>query len=150
MIPLEQQSHCLSSVSVVLYLFLKLCFYFSEFKHYAFRGLKIPTPGVEIMYKACCCSVTWSCLTLCDLMDCSTLSFRVLYYLLGFAQTHVLRVGDAIQSSHSLSSPWPPDFNLVQSYPRVIKNWHNELFHKCTSLLIACMVWETETKIGQL
>ena len=30
------------------------------------------------------------------------------------AQTHVHRVGDAIQSSHPLSSPSPPTFNLSQ------------------------------------
>ena len=30
------------------------------------------------------------------------------------AQTHVHRVGDAIQSSHPLSSPSPPAFNLCQ------------------------------------
>ena len=31
-----------------------------------------------------------------------------------FAQTHVHRVGDAIQPSHPLSSPSPPAFNLSQ------------------------------------
>ena len=31
-----------------------------------------------------------------------------------FAQTHVHRVGDAIQPSHSLLSPYPPAFNLSQ------------------------------------
>ena len=30
------------------------------------------------------------------------------------AQTHVHRVGDAIQSSHPLASPSPPVFNLFQ------------------------------------
>ena len=30
------------------------------------------------------------------------------------AQTHVHQVGDAIQPSHPLSSPSPPDFNLSQ------------------------------------
>ena len=30
----------------------------------------------------------------------------------GFTQTHVHRVGDAIQPSHPLLSPFPPDFNL--------------------------------------
>ena len=33
-----------------------------------------------------CCSVTQSCLTLCDPMDCSMTSFPVLHYLLEFAQ----------------------------------------------------------------
>ena len=31
-----------------------------------------------------------------------------------FTQTHVHRVGDAIQPSHRLSSPFPPAFNLSQ------------------------------------
>ena len=47
-------------------------------------------------------------------MDCSTPGFPVLYQLLELAQTHVHRVGDTIQPSHSLSSPFPPTFNLSQ------------------------------------
>ena len=47
-------------------------------------------------------------------MDCSISGFPVLHYLLEFAQTHVHRVGDAIQPSHPLSSPSPPAFNLFQ------------------------------------
>ena len=59
-------------------------------------------------------SVTQSCLTLCDPMDCSTPGFPVHHQLLELAQTHVHRVGDAIQPSHPLSSPCPPAFNLSQ------------------------------------
>ena len=36
------------------------------------------------------------------------------YQLPEFAQTHVHRVGDAIQPSHLLLSPSPPAFNLSQ------------------------------------
>ena len=36
-----------------------------------------------------CCSVTQSCLTLCDPMDCSTPGFPVLHCLPEFIQTHV-------------------------------------------------------------
>ena len=61
-----------------------------------------------------CCSVTQSCLTLCDPMDCSTPGFPVLHSLLEFAQTHVHLVGDAIQPSHPLLPPSPPAFNLSQ------------------------------------
>ena len=50
----------------------------------------------------CCCSVTQSCPTLCDPMDCSTPGFPVLHHLPELAQTHVHRVGDAIQPSHPL------------------------------------------------
>ena len=41
-------------------------------------------------------SVAKSCPTLCDPMDCSTLGFSALHYLLVFAQTHVHWVGNAI------------------------------------------------------
>ena len=36
----------------------------------------------------CCCSVTKSCLTLCNSGDCSTPGFPVLHYLPEFAQSH--------------------------------------------------------------
>ena len=57
-------------------------------------------------------SVTQSCLTLWYLMDCSTPGFHVHHQLLEFIQTHVHWVGDAIQPSHPLLSPFPPAFNL--------------------------------------
>ena len=57
-------------------------------------------------------SVTESCLTLCNLMDCSMPGFPVHNQLPELAQTHVLQVGNAIQPSHPLSSPSPPAFNL--------------------------------------
>ena len=57
---------------------------------------------------------TQSCPTLCNPMDCSMPSFPVLYHLPELTQTHVHWVGDAIQPSHSLSSPSPPTFNLSQ------------------------------------
>ena len=50
----------------------------------------------------------------CDPMDCNTPSFPVHHQLPKLAQTHVQRVGDAIQPSHSLSSLSPPPFNLSQ------------------------------------
>ena len=59
-------------------------------------------------------SVTQLCLTLCDPMDCSTPGFPVHHQLLELAQTHVHRVGDAIQLSHPLSSPSSPAFTLSQ------------------------------------
>ena len=51
---------------------------------------------------------------LCNSLDCSTSGFPVLHYILELAQTHVHRVGDAIQPSHPLSSPSPPALNLSQ------------------------------------
>ena len=47
-------------------------------------------------------------------MDCSTPGLPVHHQLLEFTQTHVHRVGDAIQPSHPLLSPSPPAFNLSQ------------------------------------
>ena len=57
-------------------------------------------------------SVTQSCPTLCDPMNCSTPGFPVHHQLPEFTQTHVHSVGDATQPSHPLSSPFPPALNL--------------------------------------
>ena len=59
-------------------------------------------------------SVAQSCPTLCDPMNCSTPGLPVHHKLPGFTQTHVYRVGDAIQPSHPLSSPSPPAPNPSQ------------------------------------
>ena len=61
-----------------------------------------------------CYSVTTSYSTLCNPMDCSTPRLPVHHQLLEFSQTHVHRVGDAIQPSLPLSFPSPPTFNLSQ------------------------------------
>ena len=58
-------------------------------------------------------SATQSCPTLCDPMNHSTPGLPVHHQLPEFTQTHVHRVGDAIQPSHPLSSP-SPAFNLSQ------------------------------------
>ena len=62
----------------------------------------------------CFCSVTKSCLTLGDPVDCSMPGSSVLHYLPEFAQIHVHWVGDAIQPSHPLPSSSPFAFNLSQ------------------------------------
>ena len=59
-------------------------------------------------------SVAWSCTTLCDPMNHSTPGLPVHHQLPEFTQTHVHRVGDAIQPSHPLSSPSPPAPNPSQ------------------------------------
>ena len=51
---------------------------------------------------------------LCDPMDCSMPGFPVHHQLPEFTQIHVHRVGDGIQPSYPLSSPFPPDFNFSQ------------------------------------
>ena len=71
-----------------------------------FRGF----PGGSVQFS----SVPQSCLTLCDPMNHSMPGLPVHQQLLEFTQTHVHRVGDAIQPSHLLSSPSPPSLNLFQ------------------------------------
>ena len=58
--------------------------------------------------------VAQSCPTLCDPLNCSTPGLPVHHQLPEFIQTHVHRVGDAIQPSHPLSSPSPPSHNPSQ------------------------------------
>ena len=59
-------------------------------------------------------SISQPCLTLCNPMDCSTPGLSVHHQLPEFTQTHVDWVSDAIQPSHSVSSPSPPALNLSQ------------------------------------
>ena len=59
-------------------------------------------------------SVTQSCPTLCDPMDCSRPGLPVHHQFPELAQTHVYWVGDAIQPCHLLSPPSPPAYNMSQ------------------------------------
>ena len=70
-------------------------------------------------------SVAQSCPTLCDPMNRSMPGLPVHHQLPEFTQTHVHRVGDAIQPSHPPSSPSPPALNLSQ---------HHSLFKSVNSL----------------
>ena len=70
-------------------------------------------------------SVAQSCPTLCDPMNRSTPGLPVHHHLPEFTQTHVHRVGDAIQPSHPLSSLSPPAPNPSQ---------HQSLFQWVSSL----------------
>ena len=58
-------------------------------------------------------SFAQSCPTLCNSMNNSTPGFPIHHQLPEFAQTHVHPVGDAIQSSHPLSSPSGTSFLLA-------------------------------------
>ena len=60
---------------------------------------KVKTPSVQF---------NQSCPILCDPMDCNTPGLPVHHQLPELTQTHVHRVGDAIQPSHPPSSPSPP------------------------------------------
>ena len=79
-----------------------------------FRGYKrnvfFPRRKINVQFS----SVTQSCPTLCDPMNCSTPVLPVHHQLLEFTQTHIHRVGDAIQPSHPLLSPSPPAPNPSQ------------------------------------
>jgi len=70
-------------------------------------------------------SVTQTCPTLCNPMNCSTPGLPIHHQLLESTQTHVHRASDAIQPSHPLSSPSPPVLNLSQ---------HQGLFQWVSSL----------------
>ena len=59
-------------------------------------------------------SVVQSCPTLCDPINCSMPGLPVHHQSPEFTQTHALRVSDAIQPSHPLSSPFPPAPNPSQ------------------------------------
>ena len=59
-------------------------------------------------------SVAQSCLILCNPKYCSTPGLPGYHQLPESTQTHVRRVGDAIQTSHPLLSPSPPALNLSQ------------------------------------
>ena len=69
----------------------------------------------------CCCSVTQSCLTLCNPMNCSMPGFPVLHHLLEPAQTHVHWVHDAIQPPCPMSSLLLPSIFYFKLY-QMIKN----------------------------
>ena len=65
-------------------------------------------------------------------MDCSKPVFHVLHHLPEFAQIHIHWVGDAIQPSCSLLSPFPPAFNLSQR--QGLYQWAGSL-HQVAKLL---------------
>ena len=65
-------------------------------------------------FHLCCCSVAKSCPTPFDSMDCSTPGFPVFHSLLELVQIHAHWVGDAIQPSRPLLSPFP---SCLPSFP---------------------------------
>ena len=77
-------------------------------------------------------SVTQLCPTLCDPTNCSTPGLPGHHRLPEFSQTHVHRVGDAIQPSHPLSSPSPPAPNPSQQ--QSLFQWVNSS-HEVTKVL---------------
>ena len=83
-------------------------------------------------------SVQCSCSVVSDSfnpMDCSMPGFPVHHHLLKLTQTHVHRIGDAIQPSHPLPSPSSPALNLPQ---------HQGLFQWVSSLYQVAKVLELQ------
>ena len=74
---------------------------------FCFQGL---FPSLSFQFS----SVAQLCPTPCDPINLSRPGLPVHHKLLGFTQTHVHRVGDAIQPSRPLSSPSPPAPNPSQ------------------------------------
>ena len=77
-------------------------------------------------------SVTQSCPTLCNPMDCRTPGFPVHHQLLEHTQTYVHLLSGAMQPSHPLSIPSPPACNLSQ---------HQGLFQWVSSSHQGAKIW---------
>ena len=94
--------------------------------------------GIGMLVMVQFSSVTQLCPTLCDPMNRSTPGLTVHHQLPEFTQTHVHRVGDAIQPSHPLSSPSPAPnpsqhqglFQWVSSSHQVAKVLEFQLQHQ--------------------
>ena len=71
-----------------------------------FVSISVQLSSVQSLSRAPIFATPWT--------TCSTPVFPVHRQQLQFTQTHIHWVGDAIQSSHPLSSPSPPAFNLPQ------------------------------------
>ena len=91
--------------------------------------------GIPVQFS----SVTQSCLTLCDPMNCSTSGLPVHHPLLEFTQIHVHWVSDAIQPSHPLLSPSPPTLSLCQ---------HQGLFYESALCIRWPKIWSFSFNIS--
>ena len=117
---------------LVLYMFL-IIFYYGLFSQFS--------------------SVTQSCLTLCDPMNRSMPGLPVHHQLPEFTQTHVHRVGDAIQPSHPLLSPSPPAPNPSQHYGLLQNAKYSSLYYTvyfCCLSILYIMVCICESYIPNL
>ena len=96
------------------------------------NSLIITFPGFTFNQSVQFSSVTQLCLTLCNPINRSTPGLPVHHQLPEFVQTHIHRVGDAIQPSHPLSSPSPPAPNPSQHHS--LFQWVNSL-HEVAKVL---------------
>ena len=97
-LPLDASSHILSYTVLIIWSY-KTTYLAHRFKSPQFSSVQL-------------------CPTIFDPMDCSMPGFSVHHQLLELAQTHVHRVGDAIQPSHPLSSPSPPKSCYSSKIPK--------------------------------
>ena len=98
--------------------------------------LSSPSPPAFSISQHQFSSVAQSCPTLCHPMNCSTPGLPVHHQLPEFTQTHVHGVGDAIQPSHPLSSPFPPVSNPSQH--QSLFQWVNSL-HEVAKVLVSAL-----------
>ena len=91
--------------------------------------------------------VAQSCLTLCDTMNRSTPGLPVHHQLPEFTQTHAYQVGDTIQPSHPLLSPFPPAPNPSQH--QGLFQWVNSS-HKVAKVSASASVLPMNTQDGSL
>ena len=92
----------------ILQFSILLCIYFTSFMLKLSICLSYFEVEIQPFWILSVSSVTQSCPTLCDPMNCSTPGLSVHHQLPEFTQTHVHWVSDAIQPCHPLSSPSPP------------------------------------------
>ena len=103
-----------SSASSILYLSFHPSYLILLIIPYLYCKLEVASIYKTEMITVQFSSVAQLCPTLCDSMGYSTPGLPVHHQLPEFTQTHVYRVGDAIQLSHPLPSPSPPALNLSQ------------------------------------
>ena len=105
MTPFLCQDHHIFYMQNYLLIHFNKCCIFHPVIGIKFKLWKVYLVKVNI-HCQCFSSVTQSCLTLSDIMNCSTLGLPVHHQLPEFTQIHVHCVG-AIQPSHLLLSPSP-------------------------------------------
>ena len=98
---------------------------------FSFCPQSFPALGLFQWISSLLSSFAQWCPTLCDPVDCSTPGFPAPHQLPEHAGTHVLWVCDAIQPSHTMSSPFPA-FSL--SHHQGIFQWVSSL-HQVAKIL---------------
>ena len=124
-------------VCVYIYIYIYICMYmllciymcvcvYIYICIYIYRKNSIQFSSVQFS------SVAQSCPTFCNPMNRSMPGLPVYHQLLRFTQIDAHRVGDAIQASHPLSSPYPPAPN--PSHHQGLFQWVNSS-HQVAKLL---------------